>query len=270
MKKYFREPHMKQKSLSYFIKKYQEQAPLFMSLIRPIEAVFFTAYARFFIQPVLDFGCGDGFFCETVFGRGKVKFGLDLETNKRTSIACRNRTYQKLILYDGVSIPLREHSIGTVISNCVLEHIPQVEKSVTEIHRILKPGGYFVTSVMTSRWNEFLLGKKILKEFYVNYMNKMQVHESLFSEKQWDAIFKRTGFEIVKKEGYLHKKNAQMLDLFHYISVPSLLLYMTFKRWVLFPGLFKLIHLDKIVESVISQPSSSEFAASFYVLRKKP
>jgi ubiquinone/menaquinone biosynthesis C-methylase UbiE len=61
--------------------------------------------------------------------------------------------------------------------------------SLSEIRRILKPGGYFITSVMTSRWNEYLWGRKLFREFYVNYMNRAQAHASLFSENGWNKAF---------------------------------------------------------------------------------
>ncbi len=45
------------------------------------------------------------------------------------------------------NIPLPDHSADVVISNQVLEHVQSPEKSISEIYRILKPGGVFIGSV---------------------------------------------------------------------------------------------------------------------------
>ena len=123
---------------------------MFHSFIRPQEAMLFQKYLRYIKPPVLDFGCGDGFFAETVFGKGKIDVGLDL-LNSRANEAESKKIYKKISYYDGSTIPYPTHYFQTVISNCVLEHIIEINKSLNEIHRVLKPNGYFLTTVMTER-----------------------------------------------------------------------------------------------------------------------
>lgn len=270
---------MKQKNLKRYIRHYMQNAPLFMSLIRPIEASLFIQCERFIKAPVVDFGCGDGFFCETVWGKGKIDIGIDLSTNPRVEIARKNKTYKKLILYDGGRIPLPSGSCPTVVSNCVMEHIPDISMSLRQLRRILKPGGFLITSVMTSRWSDFLMGTKLFGRRYATYLNRMQDHASLYSENQWDDVFAKSGFEIVEKKGYLHRKNAQILDVFHYLSLPSLVSYSLTRRWVLFPQIFDLLKADRYMQSVIESERavassktrrlSDTYAALFYVLQKK-
>jgi len=259
---------MKDQNLKRFIRTYMDHAPLFMSFIRPVEADLFVKHMRYVKKPVLDFGCGDGFFCGTVFGKGAVDIGLDLVGNRRTEQAKKDRIYRKLIRYDGRTIPLPSNYVATVISNCVLEHIPDVAFSLSEIRRILKPGGYFITSVMTSRWNEYLWGRKLFREFYVNYMNRAQAHASLFSENGWNKAFVSSGLSIVSKTGYLHRKNAQYLDLFHYFSIPSLLSYAFFGKWVLLPQIARALNIERLVYETVNAPDRKNHAAVFYVLKK--
>lgn len=45
------------------------------------------------------------------------------------------------IIGDVQDLPFRDESVDSVICNAVLEHIPEPHKAVTEIYRILKPGG---------------------------------------------------------------------------------------------------------------------------------
>jgi arsenite methyltransferase len=44
------------------------------------------------------------------------------------------------------NIPLEDNTADVVISNCVLNLVPDKEKAFSEVYRILKPGGHFCVS----------------------------------------------------------------------------------------------------------------------------
>lgn len=253
--------------LSRYISSYLRERPAFMSFIRPQEALLFHQHKHLIKSPTLDFGCGDGFFAQVAFGKNKLDIGLEVKNNPRVDEAKKRNVYKKILLYGGNEIPLKNNSVQTVISNCVFEHIPNISKSVNEIYRVLKKDGYCVTSVMTSEWSDMMLGTKLFGKNYAKWMNKRQEHESLLSKKQWKELFKKTGFTIVKEIGYVNEKTAKWLDLFHYLSLPSLISYKLFKKWVLFPWAN-----EKFVRWVEAHCNASlrgnEFSACFYVLRK--
>ena len=58
-------------------------------------------------------------------------------------------TTQRLqyVCASGEQIPLRDDSVDVVFSSFVLEHIKDRKKAVSEIHRVLRPGGHVVTNV---------------------------------------------------------------------------------------------------------------------------
>ncbi|MBI4973254.1 class I SAM-dependent methyltransferase [Candidatus Roizmanbacteria bacterium] len=253
--------------LRKYISAYLRERPAFMSFIRPQEALLFQKHSHLIDSPVLDFGCGDGFFAQVVFGKHKLDIGLEVDNNPRIEEAKKRNVYKKILLYDGLAIPLKNNSVRTVISNCVFEHIPNISSSVNEIYRVLKKGGYCITSVMTSDWSDMMLGTKLFGQNYAKWMNKRQEHESILSKKQWRALFKKAGFTIVKEIGYVNERTAKWLDLFHYLSLPSLITYKLFKRWVLLPWVN-----EKLVQWVETWHAPSlqkgKFAAYFYILRK--
>ncbi len=254
------------KSLTYFITEYLKNAPLFMSFIRPQEALLFYENKKYIKPPVLDFGCGDGFFAQLAFN--KIEVGIDLYQNPRVNEAKNKKIYKKIVLYDGKKIPIDESSFKAVVSNCVLEHIPDVNQSVSEIYRVLKKDGYFITSVMTDNWSNMMFGSNIFGPSYARWLNKRQEHHSLFSESKWDKVFLKSGFKIEKKIGYVTKKQAIYLDIFHYLSIISLLSYRLIKKWVPVPFLnlyWRSFILDKLKTTKISHSC----AAVFYILRKK-
>ncbi|MEK7633731.1 MAG: class I SAM-dependent methyltransferase [Patescibacteria group bacterium] len=257
------------RKVDYFIKKYLENRPMFLAIIRSQEALLFQKYNKLVKEKILDFGCGDGFFAEQVFHKSKINVGLDLFSNDRIKEAVSNKIYKTVKIYDGVTIPYSNNYFNTVVSNCVLEHIPDINQSLKEIYRVLKPGGYFLTSVMTDQWENNLFGSKIFGNKYIEHMRKTQVHHNLFSKEKWRIYFEKTGFKIQSVEKYLYKKSTFCLDMFHYLSICSLISYKLFGRWVLFsiPFLTK-IKTQLIKRIVIDENNLSKASALFFVLKK--
>ncbi len=257
------------KKIDYFIKKYLENRPMFMAIIRSQEAMLFQKYIKFTKGNILDFGCGDGFFTEIIFGKGRINIGLDLVNNERIKEAQQKKIYKKIALYDGNTIPYPDNYFNTVISNCVLEHIPDVKSSLKEIYRVLKPGGYFLTSVMADQWENSLFGTKLFGKNYLRYMKKTQVHHNLLSNKQWQWYFKKAGFKIQSTDGYLYKKSAFYLDLFHYLSIMSLISYKLFNKWILFNISFlNKLKTQLIKKIIVDENNPDKVSALFFVMKK--
>lgn len=251
------------KNYSYFIKKYLENRPPFFSFIRPQEAVLFYKHIKMMKGPILDFGCGDGFFAGIIFRKKFIDVGLDLPSS-RIKEAQKLNLYKSLVTYTGNTIPFKKNHFGTIISNCVFEHVPAIEKSVNEMHRVLKKNGLLMTTVMCSSWSNNLLGGKILGKRYINWFNRIQHHDSLFSKNEWTSLFKKCGFEIVESIDYLYERAAQKTEIFHFLSLPSLISYMFFRKWNLFS-----IHSNtttNVVKNIIENDTQKP-SACFFVLR---
>lgn len=257
------------KKIDFFIKKYLENRPMFMAIIRSQEAMLFQKYNKLIKGKILDFGCSEGFFAGLVFGKNKINIGLDLFDNRRVEEAKKEKIYKKITLYDGNNIPYSDNYFGTVVSNCVLEHIPNIALSLKEIYRVLKPGGYFITSVMTDQWENNLFGSKIFGKKYIDYMRKIQVHHNLLSNIQWQTNFKKNGFKIQSIDGYLYSRSSFWLDIVHYLSIFSLIYFKLFGKWVLFsiPFLDKII-IQLIKKTILDEKDLNKASALFFVLKK--
>lgn len=257
------------KKVDYFIKKYLENRPMFMAIIRSQEAMLFQKYNKLIRKKILDFGCGEGFFAELVFGKDKIDVGLDIFSNNRIQEAIEKKIYKTVKLYDGVTIPYPDNYFNTIVSNCVLEHIPDIKSSLKEIYRVLKPRGFFITSVMTDQWENNLFGTKLFGDNYKKYMRKTQEHHNLFSNNQWQKFLKDAGFKIQSVDGYLHKKSSFWLDLFHYLSIGSLVSYKLFSKWILFSITFlNKIKIQFIKKIIVDENNPDKASALFFVLKK--
>jgi SAM-dependent methyltransferase len=250
-----------------YIDAYLRSRPALFTLIRPQEAALFAAHLSVLEAPVLDFGCGDGFFASLVYEPGALDVGLDLD-DSRIAEARASGVYRSIVTYDGRNIPFEDGHFASVISNCVLEHVDGVADVVAEIGRVTRCGGTFQASVMTARWNEYLLGARIMGDKYRSFMQERQEHRNLLSQSAWSDLFSQAGFDVEEVTGYLSPRTSAALDLAHYLSAPSLASRLLTGKWVSLPDAWA--RLAPVVERAIEWPvPPGESAALFYVLRRR-
>lgn len=224
---------MNQEIIQSYLRKYLGGRPLFLSLIRAKEATLFHPYAPL-KSPVLDVGCGDGFFTRTVFGT--LDQGLDVKES-RIGESRRDGGYKEVIEYDGQAFPFENNTFATIVSNCVLEHIFNIDEVISEMHRVLAPGGKILVSVMARPWEDHLFGALFLGNSYRSYMRAKQVHVNMMTDDEWRRKFTSVGLRVNDSIGYLTPSQCRMVDIAHYLSIPSLISYVLLHRWVLFPSL---------------------------------
>jgi len=105
---------------------------------------------------LLDFGCGNGYqtlrFCDDFERVVGVDVVPDHIATFEAGIAARPPlTHVQPCLYDGVTLPLGDASVDAVVSFEVLEHVADERRSLAEIHRVVRPGGW-VAMTVPNRW----------------------------------------------------------------------------------------------------------------------
>ena len=97
----------------------------------------------------LELGCGTGFFLLNLIQAGVARRGsvTDLSPGM-VKVATRNGQSLGLDIdgrvADAEGIPYDDDTFDLVVGHAVLHHIPDVELSLREVVRVLKPGGRFV------------------------------------------------------------------------------------------------------------------------------
>ena len=162
----------------------------------------FVAERKFRLDSrVLDIGCYTGSLISDLSQTGfSDVYGVDVDSH---AVARGQKLYPaleaRIISYDGVTLPFAEATIDVVTMFDVLEHIPNVEKFLSQqVQRVLKPGGTLVFQTPNKYTNipwEILIHKSFTK--YKSYHMSLQSYRSLKLLLQTAAF---QDIEIVKRD----------------------------------------------------------------------
>lgn len=90
--------------------------------------------------PVLDLGCGRGYWMEHLAQRGVGAVGVERDP-ARAAVAGR---WGPVVAGDGAHLPLAGASVGLVWCLHVLHHLPDPAAVLAEARRVLRPGGALI------------------------------------------------------------------------------------------------------------------------------
>ena len=99
-------------------------------------------------EMVADLGCGDGYLTHLIEQRGFKIVSVDISESRLEKLRKKldNRRVS-LLLADLSNTALSSNQFDYVVMSEVLEHIVQFEAVISEVYRILKPGGFFILTV---------------------------------------------------------------------------------------------------------------------------
>jgi ubiquinone/menaquinone biosynthesis C-methylase UbiE len=90
-------------------------------------------------ETIVDVGCGNGTYLSELRRRGHTGpiLGVDLSEG----MARQSRVHAAAAIADAQALPLRDKTIDVGLSLHMLYHVPDVTLAVSELRRVLRPGG---------------------------------------------------------------------------------------------------------------------------------
>lgn len=96
----------------------------------------------------LDVGCGTGFYFPLLRKHAENLIGAELcqplLAQAKEMVDRKNLTNCRLLQASAHELPLEDNKVDVVLSWDFLHHVPDVDRAVSEIARVLKPGGRYV------------------------------------------------------------------------------------------------------------------------------
>lgn len=182
---------------------------------------------------IMDSGSCTGYNLHLLSKFGKV-YGVD--TEKKAVDYCKKRGFtQTCLLKNGLKLPFKDNYFDIVTSLDVIEHVPEDQQYLKELHRVLAPGGYIIlfTSAIQFLWSQldvkshhvrrydkkmlaskFKSAKFVVKDIkYFNYLMfppifliRLLQKLPMFREKDW-------GSELIVYNRFINKIQTLILYL---------------------------------------------------------
>jgi len=162
----------------------------------------------------LDIGCGNGFITGFIAPHFNRIIGIDILDNELKIFRKRCKHDNKIkalkMSADNINFPDNYFSLVTAFE--VLEHVGDLEKTVSEVARVTKKGGLIVISVPQIlfpfenhgvRIGNKIIRKKILFLPYIPALHRKISIARVFSSRQIDKYFTSRRFEVIGKPSYI-------------------------------------------------------------------
>lgn len=150
---------------------------------------------------VLDLGCGDGNFSESISNLGFEVIGIDASTSAISLAKRRAGTYLIGSVYDDLSEQIDRKEVDAVVSIEVIEHLYDPKLFIYQSNRILKDNGVLI--ITTPYWGYF---KNILLSLTGRVDKALTVHWDgghikHFSRKSLTIMVENYGFKLKHFDG---------------------------------------------------------------------
>ena len=130
---------------------------------------------------ILDVGCGSGVLSTKCIEQGSSVVGFDLNYNAVKYIHSKNMKKSSFLIADAQNLPFKSNIFDGAVCGTIIEHVPNPEKMVGEITRVLKTNGKICITTPNSRslwplieelWDRFGRGR-----------NYGETHLRIYNEK---------------------------------------------------------------------------------------
>ena len=171
-------------------------------------------------KKALEVGCGGGILCEEIAMMGFETTGIDPSEHSLNIAVNHARESGLNIKYEegtGEALPYGDGSFDVVFCCDVLEHVRDLPKVISEICRVLKPGGAFVFDTLNRTFISKLVAIKIWQDWkrWAFFPPGLHVWEMFIKPKELKALLQQNNFEVGPFQG--SEPNVAIPKMFGYL-----------------------------------------------------
>lgn len=137
----------------------------------------------------LDLGCGDGLLTRIVLEEVGPRQLVGVDPDPAEAEQARELgIYEAVHVAGGEAIPEPAGSFDWVLSNSVLEHIPEIEPVLAEVARLLRKRGAFIFTVPAVGFHESLRGPilpRSSRQDYLRDLDRRLAHHRYLAADGW-------------------------------------------------------------------------------------
>jgi len=152
-------------------------------------------FAKAPVRDMIDLGTADGKMLEVIHQKYKnarcvgIEYSEDLVNFAKTKFP-----HLEIAQGDVQSLGFSENSFDVAIAAAVIEHISDPAKMISEVKRILRPGGVFILTSPDPFWEHLAT--------LVGHLKKEQ-HQVLMDLKQLSSLTSKLGFSILRAQKFM-------------------------------------------------------------------
>jgi SAM-dependent methyltransferase len=178
---------------------YLQHAPLSLTLreINRLIAIETVASGK---GPVLDVGCGDGFWWTLRAADQREVYGIDISASE---IAQARTRIQAALTDVSREQPFPGTAFREIIGNCSLEHVPDIDAALSNLRKAAAPDARLLMFVPTPRWayqgklQSWLLRRAPrVAMSLAGAMNGFFQHWHLYDAKVWTRLLAQNGWQV--------------------------------------------------------------------------
>jgi len=173
-----------------------------------------------FNKYALEVGCGGGLLSEEIAKMGFITMGIDPSEQSINNAVAHATESGLLIQYGkgtGESLPLPNKSFEVVFCCDVLEHVRDLPLVISEISRVLKPGGIFIYDTINRTQISKLVAIKILQEWnrWAILPPNLHVWDMFIRPNELKSLLTQNNLEWQEHRGI--KPNIFALKILYYL-----------------------------------------------------
>ena len=154
---------------------------------------------------VLDVGCGGGFTCEFLAARGAIVSGIDQA--QKCIVKAREHAAQHSLRIDyqqarAENLPYEDNSFDAAICVDVLEHVSDLQQTISEIYRILKPGGFFGFDTINRTFQSKLVMIWLLEDLFQEIPQGIHDWQKFIKPEELRQLMDENGFGDFDIKGF--------------------------------------------------------------------